>query len=97
MTTFSPTPRTTSSNAQRTIIGSACIVAAVAVVGMISMISSAQPGGAQFATTAAMDADNQSQLSGLLCRIDRRCPAMVLTQAGREAKSAGRGPGRRDQ
>jgi hypothetical protein len=80
MTNFAQITQIGGGNAKRVTIGSVYkVVAAVAVVGMISMFS--QSSGAHFAPTVAMDATHQSDLRGLLCRIDRRCPATHLAKA----------------
>jgi hypothetical protein len=77
MNTLARTARTAGGTAMRVTIGSVCkTAAAVAVVGMISVFSIAQLSRAYFAPTVAMDPTQQPQLSSLLCRIDRRCPAM---------------------
>jgi hypothetical protein len=81
MNTFAPTTQTASGTVERaTTIGSVCKAAgAIAIVGMISLLSIAQLNRAQFAPSTAMDHTHQSELPSLLCRIDRRCPAMDLT------------------
>jgi hypothetical protein len=80
MNTFAPTTRTASGTAKREIIGSVCkAAAAVAVVGMISLLSIAPLSRAHFAPSIAMDRTHKPELRSLLCRIDRRCPATDLT------------------
>lgn len=80
MNTFAPTTETASSTAKRATIGLVCKAAgAVAIVGMISLLSIAQLNRAQFAPSTAMDHTHQPELRSLLCRIDRRCRAMDLT------------------
>jgi hypothetical protein len=82
MTNLAQTTQIADGNAKRVTIGSAYkVAAAAAALGMISMFSIAQSSGAHFAPTVAMDATHQSDLSALLCRIDRRCPATHLAEA----------------
>jgi hypothetical protein len=82
MTNFAQTTQIAGGNAKRVTIGSVCkVAAAVAVLGMISMFSIAQSSGAHFAPTVAMEATHQSDLRGLLCRIDRRCPAAHIAKS----------------
>ena len=85
MTTFAHTTQT-AGNAKRAIIGFVG-KAAAAIFGMIAVFSVAQSSGAQ-APTVAVDATQQSDLQGLLCRIDRRCPGTNL--AAREAPGRAR-------
>jgi hypothetical protein len=80
MTTFAHTAQIASRNVNRVTIGSVCkAAAAVAVVGMISVFSIGQLSRAQFAPLAT-GLTEQSDLRSLLCRIDRRCPAVGFTQ-----------------
>jgi len=80
MNTLAPTIQTAGGTANRVTIGSVCkAAAAVAVVGMISVFSITLLSRAHFAPTVAMDPAPQPELRSLLCRIDRRCPAMDLT------------------
>jgi hypothetical protein len=81
MTTFAHSTETTG-NAKRVTIFSA-------VFGMIAVFSVAQSSGTQ-APAVAMATAHQSELQGLLCRIDRRCPANELTT--REASSRADAP-----
>jgi hypothetical protein len=101
MNTFAPTTQTASGTAERATIGSVCkAAAAVAVVGMILLLSIAQLSRAHFAASIAMDHTHQPELRSLLCRIDRRCPAMDLTHQspplGKTGDQAGALLGRTD-
>jgi len=51
----------------------------VAFIGMISAFTVAELSQSRFAPQMARDVMQQSELRSLLCRIDRRCPAMVQT------------------
>jgi hypothetical protein len=51
----------------------------VAFVGMISAFTVAELSQSRFAPQMARDVMQQSELRSLLCRIDRRCPAVVQT------------------
>jgi hypothetical protein len=88
MTTFAHTTQT-AGNSKRVTIGSVVVAVAAALVGMIMVFSVAQSSGAQ-APIVATDATHQSDLQGLLCRIDRRCPTANL--ATREAPSRAHAP-----
>jgi hypothetical protein len=77
----------TTGNAKRVTIAS--VAATVAVFGMIALFSVAQSSDTQ-APAVAMATAHQSELQGLLCRIDRRCPANEFTT--REASSRADAP-----
>jgi hypothetical protein len=79
MNTLAPTTQMTRGIAKCVTIGSVCkAAAAVAVGGMISVVLIAELSRAHFAPTIATDSTKQPELRSLLCRIDRRCPAMDL-------------------
>ena len=70
------TTSTNSSNPNRTTVGSICkVVAAAAIVGMITVYSVAQMSRVAFAPAVPVDVSSQSDLRDLLCRVDHRCPA----------------------
>jgi hypothetical protein len=52
---------------------------AVAFVGMISAFTIAELSQSRFAPQMQRDFVQQTELRSLLCRIDRRCPALVQT------------------
>jgi hypothetical protein len=92
MTIFAPTTQIADGNAKSANIGSAFKAAsAVAVVGIISLFSLAQMSGTPFAPSAA-DLTHQSELRGLLCRIDHRCPSAGDAPARQASKSLSDAP-----
>jgi hypothetical protein len=73
MTTLAHTTQISGRNAKHVTIGSVCKVAAVAIVGTISVFSVAQLSRAQSAPTVAADLANQTELRNRLCEIYRGC------------------------
>jgi hypothetical protein len=51
----------------------------VAFIGMVSAFAVAELSQSRFAPQIQRDFVQQSELRSLLCRIDRRCPAVVQT------------------
>jgi len=77
MTSFADTAQKTRSNAERGSIGSVCKATATMIVGMILVFSIVHLVRANLARTLDMEPIHQSELRGLLCRIDRRCPSNI--------------------